>query len=78
MAELEQTVRRERIDIAVMVTPAEPAQGLVDRLVSAGVSAILNFAPVQLHVPNGMDVKNVNLAVELETLAYAIQHRGSH
>ena len=44
----------------------------------AGVTAILNFAPVQLHVPAGMDVKNVNLAVELETLSYAIQHRDSN
>ena len=41
----------------------------------AGVTAILNFAPVQLHVPEGVDVKNVNLAVELETLSYALAHR---
>ena len=77
VSELETLVRREQIEIAILVTPADPAQALVDRLVSAGVTAILNFAPVQLHVPAGMDVKNVNLAVELETLSYAIQHRGS-
>lgn len=77
VADLEKIVRRDHIEIAILVTPADPAQALVDRLVSAGVSAILNFAPVQLHVPHGMDVKNVNLAVELETLSYAIQHRGS-
>ena len=76
VTELESIVRREQVEIAILVTPADPAQALVDRLVSAGVSAILNFAPVQLHVPPGMDVKNVNLAVELETLSYAIQHRG--
>ncbi len=77
VAELEKIVRREAVEIAILVTPADPAQGLVDRLVAVGVTAILNFAPVQLHVPQGMDVKNVNLAVELETLSYAIQHRGS-
>jgi redox-sensing transcriptional repressor len=77
VANLETIVQRDRIEIAILVTPADPAQALVDRLVSAGVTAILNFAPVQLHVPYGMDVKNVNLAVELETLSYAIQHRGS-
>ena len=77
VADLERIVERDRIEIAMLVTPADPAQGLVDRLVSAGVTAILNFAPVQLHVPHGMDVKNVNLAVELETLSYAIQHRDS-
>ena len=77
VTELERIVARERIDIAILVTPASPAQALVDRLVAAGVTTVLNFAPVQLHVPDGIDVKNVNLAVELETLSYAIQHRGA-
>jgi redox-sensing transcriptional repressor len=75
VAGLERVIARERIDIAVLVTPAGPAQGLVDRLMASGVTAVLNFAPVQLQVPAGIDVKNVNLAVELETLSYAIQHR---
>jgi redox-sensing transcriptional repressor len=75
VARLEAVVREEDVDLAVLVTPADPAQALVDRLVGAGVAAILNFAPVQLHVPEGVEVKNVNLAVELETLSYAIAHR---
>ncbi|MGH7584420.1 MAG: redox-sensing transcriptional repressor Rex, partial [Gemmatimonadales bacterium] len=73
----EPIVRRGRVEIAVLVTPAEPAQALVDRLVASGVTAVLNFAPLQLHVPAGVEVKNVNLAVELETLSYAIQQQGS-
>lgn len=73
--DLEAITRREDVEIAILVTPADPAQGLVDRLVASGVTAILNFAPVQLHVPEGVDVKNVNLAVELETLSYALAHR---
>lgn len=77
VAGLEAIVARERVEIAILVTPAEPAQSLVDRLVAAGVTAVLNFAPVQLHVPEGIDVKNVNLAVELETLSYALAHRVS-
>lgn len=72
---LEEIVRREQVEIAILVTPADPAQQLVDRLVTAGVTAILNFAPVQLQVPAGVDVKNVNFAVELETLSYALSHR---
>ncbi|HPF62091.1 MAG: redox-sensing transcriptional repressor Rex [Gemmatimonadetes bacterium] len=75
VADLEAIVAREAVEIAILVTPADPAQALVDRLVAAGVTAILNFAPVQLHVPEGVDVKNVNLAVELETLSYALAHR---
>ncbi|MDZ4259282.1 MAG: redox-sensing transcriptional repressor Rex [Gemmatimonadales bacterium] len=77
VAGLEAIVAREQVEIAILVTPAEPAQSLVDRLVAAGVTAVLNFAPVQLHVPEGIDVKNVNLAVELETLSYALAHRVS-
>jgi redox-sensing transcriptional repressor len=75
VTDLEAIVRRERVEIAILVTPADPAQSLVDRLVAIGVTAILNFAPVQLQVPDGVDVKNVNLAVELETLSYALAHR---
>jgi redox-sensing transcriptional repressor len=75
VADMEKVVGREQVEIAILVTPADPAQALVDRLVACGVTAILNFAPVQLQVPEGVDVKNVNLAVELETLSYALAHR---
>ena len=63
------------IDMAVLVTPAEAAQPLTDRLVRHGVKAILNFAPVQLVVPEDVVVKTVNLALELETLSYALASR---
>ncbi len=75
VAQLEAIVAREAVEIAILVTPADPAQGLLDRLVAVGVRAVLNFAPVQLYAPGGVDVKNVNLAVELETLAYGLTHR---
>ncbi len=75
VARLEEIVVAERVEIAILVTPAEPAQQLAERLVASGVTAILNFAPVQLQVPDAVEVKNVNLAVELETLSYALQHR---
>jgi redox-sensing transcriptional repressor len=72
---LEAILRAEQVDIAILVTPGDPAQGLVDRLVREGVTAILSFAPVQLLVPEGVDVKYVNLAIELETLSYGLRHR---
>lgn len=68
-------VRRDAVDIGIVVTPAEAAQGVVDTLVAAGVAAILNFAPAQLKVPPTVELKNVNLALELETLSYALVHR---
>jgi redox-sensing transcriptional repressor len=72
---LEKEVARHPIDMAVLVTPADAAQAVTDRLVALGVRAILNFAPVQLAVPDDVVVKTVNLALELETLSYALANR---
>jgi redox-sensing transcriptional repressor len=73
--QLEIEVRGKAVDIGVVVTPAGAAQEVADRLVAAGVSAILNFAPVRVLVPSHVEIKHVNLAVELETLSYALAHR---
>jgi redox-sensing transcriptional repressor len=72
---LEAELARRPIDMAVLVTPADAAQPVTDRLVRLGVKAILNFAPVQLMVPDDVVVKTVNLALELETLSYALANR---
>jgi redox-sensing transcriptional repressor len=72
---LEKELDKHPIDMAVLVTPAEAAQAVTDRLVGLGVKAILNFAPVQLAVPDDVVVKTVNLALELETLSYALANR---
>jgi redox-sensing transcriptional repressor len=76
-AHLERDLGREPADIAALVTPAEAAQGVADRLVRSGVQAILNFAPVQLQVPEEVTVKTVNLVLELEALSYAIGNQES-
>lgn len=62
-------------DIAVITVPAESAQGVVDEVVKAGIEAILNFAPVALQVPDHVAVKNVNMAMELEGLSFALTNR---
>ena len=72
---LEKELGKQPIDMAVLVTPADAAQPVADRLVGLGVKAILNFAPVQLAVPDDVVVKTVNLALELETLSYALASR---
>ncbi|MGH7528926.1 MAG: redox-sensing transcriptional repressor Rex [Gemmatimonadales bacterium] len=69
---LDADLRKERSDIAIVATPADAAQHVVDRLVRCGVKAILNFAPVSLAVPPDVQVKTVNMALELETLSYAL------
>ena len=75
IANLETELARQPVDMAVLVTPAEAAQPVADRLVRLGVRAILNFAPLQLSVPAEVVVKTVNLALELETLSYALTNR---
>lgn len=72
---LETDLKKERSDIAIVATPADSAQLVVDRLVRCGVKAILNFAPIPLAVPADVQVKHVNMALELETLSYALANR---
>jgi redox-sensing transcriptional repressor len=68
-------VRAERVSIGVVATPAAAAQEAADRLVKAGVTSILNFAPFVLSVPPGVMVRKVDLAVELQILSYYEQRR---
>ena len=70
VADLEQIVAEEQITIAVLATPASVAQDVCDRLVAAGVTSILNFAPVVLTVPPHVDVRKVDLAAELQILSF--------
>ena len=74
-ADLEDDLAADPVDMAIVVTPAAAAQDLVDRLVAAGIKAFLNFAPVQLRVPDDVVVKNVSLALELEALSYGLRNR---
>lgn len=72
---LEGDLKKEPTDIGIVVTPAEAAQDVADRLVRGGVKAILNFAPVQLSVPADVTVHSVNMALELEALSFALANR---
>lgn len=75
IAELKGDLVRERPEIAVLAVPAEEAQPAADRLVRAGIKAILNFAPRQLQVPADVTVRHVNMAMELEGLSFALTSR---
>ena len=72
---LERDAQREHPDIVVVTVPGEEAQRVVDRVVRAGVKAILNFAPAQLHAPPDVALKTVNMAMELEGLSFALTNR---
>ncbi len=61
--------------IGVVATPAGAAQEVCDRLVAAGVGSVLNFAPVPLRVPDHVYVRRVDLASELQILAFHQQRK---
>jgi redox-sensing transcriptional repressor len=73
--ELEDMVASTGTSIAVLTTPASQAQLVADRLVAAGITSILNFAPTVLVVPQGVDVRKVDLSIELQILAYHEQRK---
>lgn len=72
IADLEADAAKQDFDIAVVATPAENTPAVVKQIVRAGIKAILNFAPVQLSVPADVTVRNVNMAMELEGLSFAL------
>ena len=72
IAELSAVIEEQGIDIVILATPQDATQAVADRVVAAGVRAILNFAPVQLEVPDGVEVNNVNMVPELESLSFGL------
>ncbi len=77
MAELEERVDAEGVDMGIVATPPEAAQEVADRMVEAGVEALLNFAPTKLDVPERVTVRNMDVALELEGLSFALTSRSS-
>ena len=67
--------QQREVTIGAIATPAKGAQEVCDRLVAGGVACILNFAPVTLAAPAGVDVRKVDLSVELQVLAFLGQQR---
>jgi len=72
-AELAQVVKDTGATIGVLAVPAEAAQTCYDQLAATGVRAVLSFAPVQIQQGDGVPVKNVDLRIHLEELAYLLR-----
>lgn len=70
--DLEEALRDAGTELVILAVPARVAQEVADRAVSAGVKAILNFAPAQLRVPPEVTLGNVSMLMELEGLSYAL------
>ena len=68
--DLDEVVQRDGVSIGIIATPAHVAQDVADRLVAAGVTSILNFAPAVLNVPDGVSLRKVDLSIELQILSF--------
>jgi redox-sensing transcriptional repressor len=68
--DLDRIVSEREIAIGILATPAAVAQEVADRLVAAGVTSILNFAPAVISVPDGVSLRKVDLAIELQILSF--------
>ena len=71
-------IRERDVQIGVIATPADVAREIADQLAGAGVGAILNFAPVELGDMNGVPVRTVDIALELEGLSYILASVDRH
>ena len=67
---LEEIVPQRHTQIGAITVPSSSAQIIADKLVKSGVKAILNFAPVVLNVPPEVELRNVDLSVNLEVLTF--------
>lgn len=72
LSELQDTIRKRGIRLAIMTVPAEVAQDVADQLVRAGIRGLLNFAPVSLQLPPDVALNAVDLAVSLEQLSFQV------
>ncbi len=75
MADLPRVAAEKEIEVAIVTTPAEAAQGAVDRVVEAGIKGVLNFAPVPVQTPSSVKVKKVDLTTEFDNLVYHLYAR---
>jgi redox-sensing transcriptional repressor len=75
--DLPELVRAQSIAIGLIATPATAVQDVADRMVAAGIRSILNFAPAPVAAPPGVSIRSVDLAVELQILAYYEQRKAA-
>lgn len=70
LSELEAEIKLNKVEIAIVTVPQATALEVIDKLVRTGIRAILNFAPVRPQAPEGVEILNIDLSIELERLAY--------
>lgn len=72
LSEMRDTVQKQSIRLAILAVPADSAQEVADQTIDAGIRGILNFAPISLTVPHDIAMNTVDMAVQLEQLAFQV------
>lgn len=72
--ELDNFLRATRVDIGIVAVPAAHAQAVVDRLVAAGIRAILNYAPINAHVPHDVTIRHIDPVLAMQSMTFYIKH----
>jgi redox-sensing transcriptional repressor len=72
---MRKALKDDKIDMVILAVPAMAAQQVTDQVVASGVKTILNFAPIQIKVPNDVVVRSVNMAMELEHLSFCLVNK---
>lgn len=72
-AELPEYLKTRQVDIGIVAVPASAAGKIIDALVSGGVRSILNYAPVAMHVPNSVQVKNIDPVLALQSMTFYLK-----
>ena len=73
VAQMKDLIRQHGITLAMIAVPAEAAQQVADALVSAGVRGLLNYAPINLAVPEGVKVQYIDPVVHLQRITYYVE-----
>lgn len=76
VANLEASLRASAVDIGIVAVPGREAQRVIDVLVASGVRAILNYAPIAVHVPWGVTVRQIDPVLALQSMTYFLGHEG--
>ena len=74
---LAEIIQREKIEIVVLAVPATIAEEIFEKVVAAGIKAVLNFAPVRLQPRAGVKIKHVDFSISLESLSYFLAQPNS-
>lgn len=71
--EMDDTLQKNNIKVAMLATPADAAQDVTDMLVKAGIKAILNYAPIVVSVPEGVRIQYIDPVIHLQRMAYYLE-----